>query len=938
MASRLYERTDEVSAIDAAISRLDEGRGSSLLLEGRAGRGKSTLVEHAVQRGREEGARAWVVRARHLASAAPFEVLRRLLGPAVEDAGGVDALDGAARFAIPLFTPGADLSQGVDYGCQWLVAWLAERSPLVLAIDDAHWADGASLRVLLDIQADISAQPVTLVVASRPVENPEIQGLLAAMSADPDCQVLAPATLSREAVAALVTEKLGEAVSTAFVDECLKVSRGNAFYLHELLRPYDGDAQPNRQAFVRNGTLSLRRTVAWRLSELGSEAVALAQAAAVLGDGCSLHLAAELARLDEETAVFQASRLEVASILQHGDPVEFLHPLLRAAVEAELPEVVRGELHARAARLLWLSREAPESVALHLVNSPGSGDDEIAAFLAEEGESALEAGSIALATQLLRRALEEPAPAGLQPRILVALGRAEHALSRFEASRRHLEAAMESDDRTVVLTAAAELFDVLLDAGRFADLGRLHHRVVGLEPTGDSLAEVRVRAQLIVNVVMAVETDLVLPAELGEIDTDGLSVDRDIDRYLLVFAAIHERTMQNGTTGRLVQNLRRAVGALDGMDDGTLSLWDARAALEAATFLADDEVAEADAILARLAPSVAKLRGAAPTFQAELEHRRLLSALAKGEFEDVLAAIALKEQRTAGHEESRFTVGHRFVRGWIAFQRGDYVAAGELLAARTGDDPLYPALGELLAGEPQRVLDLVTAQGLSTDVDGPVTALEVELDPHLVASHAYALLGDRQGALREADREVAIRREYGPRFRLAQALRRRASFEPARQALEMLSEALELAESTPRKPVTVRVLASYGAALRRVERIPEARDALYRAVDMAGEMGMERLRERAHRDLVLAGGRPRRVRATGPRSLTAAQQQVARLAASGRTNRQIAEDLFVTIKTVETHLAAVYRKLGIATRDALADMLGALDEAPRATASATVSP
>jgi DNA-binding CsgD family transcriptional regulator len=933
MASRLYERTEEISAIEAAISRLDEGRGSSLLFEGRAGRGKSTLVEHAVRRARESGARTWVVRARHLASAAPFEVLRRLLGPAVEDAGGVDALDGAARFAIPLFTPGADLSQGVDYGCQWLVAWLAERSPLVLAVDDAHWVDGASLRVLLDVQADISAQPVTLVVASRPVENPEIQGLLAAMGADPDCRVLEPATLSREAVAEIVREKLGEAVSSAFVDECLKVSRGNAFYLHELLRPYDGDAQPNRQAFVRNGTLSLRRTVAWRLGELGPEAVALAQAAAVLGDGCSLNLAAELARLDEETAVFQASRLEVASILQHGDPVEFLHPLLRAAVEAELPEVVRGELHARAARLLWLSREAPESVALHLVNSPGSGDDEIAAFLTEEGESALEAGSIALATQLLRRALEEPAPAALHPRILVALGRSEHALSHFDASRRHLETAMESDDRAVVLTAAAELFDVLLDAGRFADLGRLHHRVVELEPTGGSLAEVRVQAQLMVNVVMAVEPDLALPAELSAIDTRDLSVDRDIDRYLLVFAAIHERTMQDGTTERLVQNLRRAIGALEGVDDGTLSLWDARAALEAATFLADDEVAEADAILDRLAPSVSRLRGAAPTLQAELEHRRLLSALAKGEFEDVLAAISLVEQRSVGHEESRFTVGHRFVRGWIAFQRGDYITAGELLAGRTGEDPLYPALAELLSGEPQRVLDMLTAQGLSTDVDGPVTALEVELDPHLVASHAYGLVGDREGALREADREVAIRREYGPRFRLAQALRRRASFDPARQAVEMLAEALELAESTPRKPVTVRVLASYGAALRRADRTTEAREALYRAIDMAVDMGMERLTGHVYDELVLAGGRPRRTRTSGPQSLTAAQQQVASMAADGLTNRQIAEALFVTIKTVETHLAAVYRKLGISSRDELADLL-AREEGSRRTSSA----
>ena len=938
MSSRLYERAAEIAAIDTAVARLEDGRGTSLLLEGRAGRGKSTLVEYAVQRGQERGARTWVVRARHLASAAPFEVLRRLLGPAVEDAGGVDALEGAARFAIPLFTPGADLSHGVDYGCQWLIAWLAERSPLVLAIDDAHWADGASLRVLLDVQVDISVQPVAMLVASRPVENPEVQGLLAAMAAQPDCLLLAPATLSREAVADVVTDKLGQPANSAFVDECLKVSRGNAFYLHELLRPYQTDATPNRQSFVRNGTLSLRRTVAWRLGELGPEATVLAQAAAVLGDGCSLRVAAELGRLDEATAVYQASRLEVASILQHGDPVEFLHPLLRAAVEAELPDVARGELHARAARLLWLSGEAPESIALHLVNSPGSSDAEVAAFLTDEGEAALEAGSIALATQLLRRALEEPAPADALPRISVALGRAEHALGQLDAAREHLEAAMESDDRPVVLTAAAELFDVLIEAGQYAELGRLHDRVVALEPMGESVAEVRLRAQLLVNVFMAVEPDLTLPLELAEIDTQVLSVERDVDRHLLVSAAIYERTMQRGTTQRLVDNLRRAVAAVDGVHDGTLSVWDARTALEASTWLADDEVAEADAIVERVAPSVSRLRGSAPALQSELGHRRIMSALAKGDFDDVLAAIALIEERTAQREMSRVTAGHRFIRGWIALQRGDYRAAGELLAERTGEDMMYPALGAVLAGEPERGLDMLAAQNFSTDTEGPVTAIEVELEPHLVASHAHELLGDRDSALREAEREVAIRREYGPRFRLAQALRRRASFESARRAVALLAEALELAESTPRRPVTVRVLASYGAALRRVERTVEAREALYRAIDLAEEMGMERLREHARQELVLAGGRPRRVRVTGPQSLTAAQQQVARIAAAGRSNRQIAEELFVTIKTVETHLAAVYRKLGIATRDELADRLGASVGQPEAATSATVSP
>jgi len=216
MPSLLYERSGETASIDAAVARLDEGRGTSLLLEGRAGRGKSTLVDYAVDRARDRGARALLARARHLTSAAPFEVLRRLLGPAVEEAGGVDALDGAARFAIPLFTPGADLSHGVDYGCQWLIAWLAEREPLMLAVDDAHWADGASLRVLLDVQAEISFQRVAMVIASRPVENPEVQRLLAAMAGQPGCEVLSPGPLSREAVGSVVAERLGRPAEDEF--------------------------------------------------------------------------------------------------------------------------------------------------------------------------------------------------------------------------------------------------------------------------------------------------------------------------------------------------------------------------------------------------------------------------------------------------------------------------------------------------------------------------------------------------------------------------------------------------------------------------------------------------------------------------------------------------------------------------------------------------
>ncbi len=921
MPSRLYERTGETASIDVALARLGDGRGSSILLEGRAGRGKSALVEYAAARGRERGVRTLVARARHLASAAPFEVLRRLLGPAVEEAGGVDALQGAARFAIPLFTPGADLSQGVDYGCQWLIAWLAERNPLLLAIDDAHWADGASLRVLLDVQAEISVQRVAMLIASRPVENPEVQRLLAGMAAHPDCEMLVPGALSREAVAEVVAELLGRPAPDNFVDACLKVSRGNAFYLRELLRAFEADVQPDQGAFVRNGTLSLRRTVSWRLGELGPDASALAQAAAVLGDGCSLHHAAELARLEEAVAVHEAARLEVASVFAHGDPVEFLHPLLRAAVEAVLPDVVSGELHARAARILWYTGEDPGAVAQHLVASPGSGDAAVSAYLCEQGQAALEAGSVAVATRLLRRALDEPAPAEQRDRILFHLGQAEHVALDLGPAREHLETALDSEDRGVALQAACELFDVLTDTSRFADKAQLHDRALALRPYGTTEAEVILRAALLVNVAMSVDAGLKeLPPELSEIDSASLSTDRDVDRFLLVSASVYERTMQRGTTGRLMANLRRAIASLPESPDDFTD-WDVRAGIEAATYLADDDLDEADAALHRVAPAVARLAGVRPDLQAELTHRRMVHGLVRGMFEDVLATMERAEEYTTRHRLIGYEGTNRFIRGRLALDQGDYALAATLLSDRFGNELVYPALGALLAGDADRAAVMLDELGLSVEPGSSVRPIEAELQPHLLASHVHGILGDRDRAAAEARRELEIRRRYGSATRLAEALRRCASFVPAREGVGLLEEAATLAETTPARPVLARVLASYGAALERAGNAPAARDVLYRAADLATEMGMERVLRRAQQELLLAGGRPRRARRTGPTSLTESQGQVAVLAGEGLTNREIAERLFVTIKTVETHLMAVYRKLGIRTRDELAGAL-----------------
>ena len=399
---------------------------------------------------------------------------------------------------------------------------------------------------------------------------------------------------------------------------------------------------------------------------------------------------------------------------------------------------------------------------------------------------------------MLRRALEEPAPPDQQGLLLVRLGCAEHAHHDLAAARGHLEEALDSEDRTVALAAAAELFDVLVDANQFVELGRLHQRVLGLRPYGDTAAEVTLRAQLFVDVFMAVDPDLgALPAELADLDAATLPTDRDVDRYLLVTAAIYERTA-HGTTDQLVAHLRRAVASLPA-DSDQHSNWDVRTALAAATFM-DEEFDETIAILDRIAPAVARLGGVMPELQADLDHERIAKAVEKGDFEGALASIDLAEELTTRHGLIGFEGHHRSVRATIALERGQYDEAALLLHDRVGGDIVNPALGALLSGDPGRAVAMLATLDLEHGVDAPMRPVEVELQPHLIASHAYELLGDRQRAEAEVEREVAIRRRFGSGPRLALALRRQASFLPARGSLSLLEEAVTLAEPTRAGP------------------------------------------------------------------------------------------------------------------------------------------
>ena len=149
---------------------------------------------------------------------------------------------------------------------------------------------------------------------------------------------------------------------------------------------------------------------------------------------------------------------------------------------------------------------------------------------------------------------------------------------------------------------------------------------------------------------------------------------------------------------------------------------------------------------------------------------------------------------------------------------------------------------------------------------------------------------------------------------LGAALRAHAAAAARDQAGEFLAEAVSLLEPTPARYELALTLADLGAHLRRTGRRSDAQAPLRRALDLAQRTGAAPMAERARRELLATGARPRRTALTGPDALTSTERQVADLAASGLSNRQIAQRQFITQATVETHLRHAFCKLGITTR------------------------
>ena len=942
----LIERSDELVRIETALQLARRGQGSFVVIQGPAGMGKTALLAGARASAEANDMRVLRGRGAELEREFAFGVVRQLFEPALA---GVSAeeqeelLDGAPSFAAKaLGLPGVapttsaesvpgDWSFAVLHGLYWLCANMASARPVCLVVDDAHWADVPSLRYLAFLLPRLDELPVALVVAAREREGGVAAELLETITADSSADVVRPQPLSREGVCVFVEQALGPTPGPTFVDACLRVTRGTPFLLRELTVALQTEgiepSEASAEHVDRIGAPAIGRAITMRLARLPEPAVRLAHSLAVLERG-EVHQAAALAGLSTPEAETAAEILLAAGIVDAGRPLVFVHPIVRAGIYESLPAAARAHDHRSAARLLADVPGENARVAEHLLAVEPAGDLWAVDRLLEAARTASRTGAPENAAVYLRRALEEPPDPAERPAILLDLGVAE-AMASERTWRGHLEEAVLTTtddgarvDAAVVLGLALSRLQLPRDA------------VDVLCKTAGSLHEDDYDRQVLLEALATgIELSNAVPVpEVGGSPRRRRATRARADGHPgsapeVLGVAGFIATLANEPASICADVLHRSIAAgraraaeeseRPWFSKATWLAWCAVSLLvtenydELRPFL-DSSNAEARALgdSSRLAAGLG-LRG--------WLHLRLGDlAAAQADTETALAASQLRAP-------TLYRVLNGGVLVMALLEQGEYGAAESALAPLRGEVETHSLAAAILrfSRGRLRVVQSRPEEGLADFLAvGRLTKAALAVCPAFLpwrseAAMAHLLLGQHDEATALAAEELELAQAFGAPRALGVALRAAGLVVGGSEGEALLRDAVAAHERAGVKLDHARSLAELGALLRRANRRSEAREVLREALDNAHRLGARPLAERAEAELRATGARPRRIVLTGLESLTASERRVAELAAQDLTNREIAQLLFVTARTVEGHLTSVFRKLRIASRDEL---------------------
>jgi DNA-binding CsgD family transcriptional regulator len=937
----LLERERELTGLLDAVTAAQLGRGRVVLVEAPAGLGKTSLLKVAVQAAGAAGFTCLRARATELERDFAYGCVRQLLEPVAAKAVGPEhdrLFEGAAALSRPLFDApvapqpfsAADSSFAMLHGLYWLLANLAEERPVALSVDDLHWADPESLRFLNYLSPRLDGLTLLVLASAR---SREAVTDLARLAAGPETTVLRPQPLSLDATVTLCESRLGgSTVERDFAGACRDATGGNPFLLEALVREVDeqGISTDAKGAVLvrRMGPAAVAQGVLLRLSSGPAAAGALVRAAAVLGDGASLSEAAALAELSDDDAARAADRLVALALLGSADRLEFAHPIVREAVYADIGPRERARAHARAADILAASGASEERIAAQIAEADPIGHPGRVELLRRVAADALARGAPAAAAASLSRALAEPPPPASRADVLVELGAVEYRLARPEAVD-HLTAAMDLIRDPTRLGATARWLALALTLAGDSDRAvEVVESAVGVIEPDDRELALLLEAELFAHAQMA-SVERRVPAALRverHADLPGTTHGERLVSACLAFERARESESEREAAGHLERAL--AGGRLLGDQELEVAGLAARDALQQGIFyllvvglLATDALEVTEACLDE-ALADARLRASIPAQAFVIEFRGMTwlrrGALARAE-PDARTALELLR----AHDIHLGTAYALAVLIEALIEEGEVEAAETALRTSGPGDEITPGLEPNTLLEARGLLHLAqgrTRQGLDDLLEfgrrheGSGGSNPLASRWRSRACMALARLGDRDAALRMARDDLERARRWGAASGIGVALRATGLVEGGPRQVGRLREAAEVLERSPARLEEARALTDLGAALRRANRRSEARGPLQKGLELAWRCGARALAQHARTELRAAGGRSSEVDRTGAQDLTTSERRVAELAAEGRSNPEIAQALYVTRKTVETHLGHVYRKLHISGR------------------------
>lgn len=933
-AGLLVGRERELGRIEELLGRVRSGCGAVAVLEGPAGIGKTALLAEAARRAGGGGFRVLRAVGGELEREYAFGVVRQLFWPVVAPGRyRGDLLEGAAGLAtLPLGLPGepADRFSSLGdasvamHGLYWLTASLADRAPLLIAVDDAHWADEMSLRFALYLARRVTDLPVLMLVGARPAAGLGTDGLLARLGALGSVEWLRPVPLTEPQVGRVIEQCGLRDADPRFVAACHHASGGNPFLVSELLAGLAATATGGADEAALVVGFAPQGIVRWvlsRLAGLGEDAGRLASALAVLGPGALLADAAVLAGLDLPAAAPAADALIAAHLVAAEGGYGFVHPLVQEAVYEGLGPAGRAAAHARAARLTADGGAPLPRVAAHLLAADPGRDDWAIGVLRAAARQAVASGAPGSAASYLERAIEaQPRPARAE--LLLELGEVQLQAGLAGATHRMREAVELSTDPRRRAEACRGLGRALLSTGDWAGAAEAFGR--GLDELDDQDDELSLELRGWSVTLGRGGSPAAEAAVLSARDQGDAPARTRIERLQLARLAYESALSGVRPCQEAAGLARRALAGGALLDDCAADTGPYSAACYALAYAGDP------------ASAIVELSNAI-----ELSQRRgspvgfgwfcLLRGMARYLRGELVEALADLDSARNAHGDG-YEHGMPATLAFLALcliERDDLAAAECALALPEDQQERYRAqpsvasylyaLGRLRAARGQ------LREGLNTLLESGHAA-RVWNVPNPALNHSWrsaaallaARLGEQDRATELVTEDLRLARMFGARHALGTALRAAALIEGGTRGLEQLSEAVAVLDGSGINLELARTLTEHGAALRRAGYRRDARPSLRRGLDLAARCGGFAVAARAREELTAAGGRPRHEHISGVAALTASELRVARLAAQGMTNRQIAQTLFVSMKTVSTHLGHVYAKLEVTDRARLA--------------------